>query len=506
MSEGQPTDKPETADKPETPAAALAAEVGGSVGAAGAEASASAMSGIVVREGWLTKEGAKWKTWKRRWFMLNESNTRLFYYPSKRETPDDKYLGFVNLDDATCAIALEPEAKGGKRHLFQIVTPSRTWYLQAESEEIKNMWLSTMHAILDRAAPPKQTPRTVGVEDFQLLKLIGKGNFGKVMLVRMKDTDDVFAMKVLSKKQIIENNEIEHTMAECNILQRLRHPFLINMHYAFQTKENLYLILDFVNGGELFHHLQTDKRFTENRVRFYAAEILLGLEYLHNSGVLYRDLKLENLLLTAEGHIVLTDFGLSKEGLVGSDAITGTFCGTPEYMAPEMISGNGYGKAVDWWSFGSLIYEMLTGLPPFYNQDVQQMYRLILTARLTFPPYMSDTARSLVHLLLEKDPSKRFTNPEFIKRHSFFEGIDWDALYRKKITPPFIPPVKSAVDISQIDPMFTEENPTLDMSSMGEGGSPDPNAPVSTEAAMQTAFVHFSYVSPEHSGTTTAPK
>jgi len=291
-------------------------------------------------------------------------------------------------------------------------------------------------------------------------------------------------------------------MAECNILQRLRHPFLVNMHYAFQTSENLYLILDFVNGGELFHHLQTDKRFAENRVRFYAAEILLGLEYLHNSGVLYRDLKLENLLLTADGHIILTDFGLSKEGLEGSDAITATFCGTPEYMAPEMISGKGYGKAVDWWSFGSLIFEMLTGLPPFYNQDVQQMYRLILTARLTFPPYMSETARGLVQLLLEKDPSRRLSNPELIKRHPFFEGIDWDALYRKKITPPFIPPVSSAVDISQIDPMFTEEKPSLEMKSSEEGGA-ESSAPASasTDAAMQTAFTRFSYVSPEHSGT-----
>jgi len=462
---------------------------------------------IVVRQGWLTKEGAKWKTWKRRWFMLDESNSRLFYYPTKRDVPDDKYLGFVNLDDATCAIALEPDAKGGKRHLFQIVTPSRTWYLQGDTEEVKNQWLSTVQAILDRAAPPKEPSRNVGIEDFQLLKLIGKGNFGKVMLVRMKGTDEVFAMKVLSKKQIIENNEIEHTLAECNILQRLRHPFLVNMHYAFQTEENLHLILDFVNGGELFHHLQSEKRFSERRVRFYAAEILLGLEYLHNAGVLYRDLKLENLLLTAEGHIIFTDFGLSKEGLMGTDATTGTFCGTPEYMAPEMISGTGYGKAVDWWSFGSLVYEMLTGLPPFYNQDVQQMYRLILTARLTFPPYMSDNARSLVHLLLEKDPSKRLSDPEVMKRHAFFEGIDWDALYRKKITPPFIPPVASAMDISQIDPMFTEEKPTLDMSSMGcEDGEPDPaQPPVNTEEVMKTAFTKFEYVSPEHTQRPASP-
>jgi len=453
-----------------------------------------------VTEGWLTKEGAKWKTWKRRWFVLDDSENRLYYY-QKRGMEREKHLGYITLDDATCAMAIEADAKGGKRkNMFQIVTPARTWYLRAESEEERDAWLKTVHVILDRLNPPKQDERRkVGVEDFKLLKLIGKGNFGKVMLVKMLSTDETFAMKMLSKKHIIENNEIEHTMAECRILQRLRHPFLINLHYAFQTEDNLYLILDFVNGGELFFHLQQEKRFTESRARFYAAEILLGLEYLHNAGVLYRDLKLENLLLTAEGHIVLTDFGLSKEGLDTSDARTATFCGTPEYMAPEMIASNAYGKAVDWWSFGSLLYEMLTGLPPFYSQDVQQMYRRIVHDRLAFPPYVSDSARSIIALLLEKDPEHRFTNPLLMKRHAFFEGIDWDALYRKKITPPFIPPVKSAADISQIDPAFTEEAPSYDMSGFQEEDDDGTEKPSqeATDEAMKTAFTEFSYIAPD---------
>lgn len=200
-------------------------------------------------------------------------------------------------------------------------------------------------------------------------------------------------------------------------------------------------MLDFVNGGELFFHLRNDKKFPESRVRFYAAEIILGLEYLHNAGVLYRDLKLENLLLTSEGHIVLTDFGLSKQGLLGSDAQTQTFCGTPEYMAPEMIAGRGYGKSVDWWSFGSLVYEMLTGLPPFYSQDVQLMYRRIVEDRLVFPPYVSETARGLISLLLEKDPARRICDPELIKRHPFFDEINWNNLYRRRVKPPYVPDV-----------------------------------------------------------------
>jgi len=450
-----------------------------------------------VTEGWLTKEGAKWKTWKKRWFVLDDSENRLYYF-QKRGLDREKHLGFITLDDATCAMPIEADARGGKKkNMFQIVTPARTWYLRAETEEERDAWLKTVHLILDRLNPPKPEKRTVSITDFKLLKLIGKGNFGKVMLVKMLPTDETFAMKMLSKKRIIENNEIEHTMAECRILQRLRHPFLINLHYAFQTEENLYLILDFVNGGELFYHLQQQKRFTENRARFYAAEILLGLEYLHNAGVLYRDLKLENLLLTAEGHIVLTDFGLSKEGLDTSDARTATFCGTPEYMAPEMISSNAYGKAVDWWSFGSLLYEMLTGLPPFYSQDVQQMYRRIVHDRLAFPPYVSESARSIIALLLEKDPERRLTNTVLMKRHPFFEGIDWDALYRKKITPPFIPPVKSAADISQIDPTFTEEAPSLDMSGFCEDDGGEKPSSAATDEAMKTAFTDFSYIAPD---------
>jgi len=448
-----------------------------------------------ISEGWLTKRGAKFKTWKRRWFELDEGEKRLYYF-QKKGMDREKHLGFITLDDATCANAVESEGKPDKKkNLFQIVTPARTWYLITETEEERDAWLKTVHSILDKVNPPKEVVRRkVGLEDFKLIKVIGKGNFGKVLLVRMTQTDEIFAMKMLSKKQIIENNEIEHTMAECRILQRLRHPFLVNLHYAFQTEDKLCLILDFVNGGELFFHLQQDKRFSESRTRFYAAEILLGLEYLHNAGVLYRDLKLENLLLTAEGHIVLTDFGLSKEGLDGKDARTTTFCGTPEYMAPEMLSSNAYGKAVDWWSFGSLLYEMLTGLPPFYNQDVQKMYHRIVHDRLSFPPFVNESARGLIALLLEKDPKRRLTDPLLMKRHPFFDGIDWDALYRRKVTPPFVPPVKSAADISQIDPVFTKEAPTLDMTGFVDGGEKsETTSTPATDEAMKTAFSDFSY-------------
>jgi serine/threonine protein kinase len=192
---------------------------------------------------------------------------------------------------------------------------------------------------------------------------------------------------------------------------RLSHPFLVQLHYSFQSPDKLYFIMDYVNGGELFFHLQKDRKFSIDRVRFYGAEIAAGIEHLHSQGVIYRDLKPENLLLSAEGHIVMTDFGLSKEGLLSSDDRTATFCGTPEYLAPEILEAKGYGKAVDWWSYGTLLYEMLTGLPPFYSEDVQQMYNKIMTASLQFPEDMHPDAVDLIRRVrLVPSLKHRFTS------------------------------------------------------------------------------------------------
>eukprot|EP01108_Squamamoeba_japonica_P002802 TRINITY_DN238_c0_g1_i2.p2 TRINITY_DN238_c0_g1~~TRINITY_DN238_c0_g1_i2.p2 ORF type:complete len:269 (-),score=142.47 TRINITY_DN238_c0_g1_i2:129-935(-) len=238
----------------------------------------------------------------------------------------------------------------------------------------------------------------------------------------------------------------------------------MNLFYSFQTDDKLYFIMEFVNGGELFHHLQREKRFEEPRVVFYSAEILSALEYLHAAGVIYRDLKPENILLRDDGHITLTDFGLCKEGLTGDADRTDTFCGTPEYLAPEVLKGEGYTKAVDWWSYGSLVFEMLTGLPPFYSQDVQEMYKNIMTQPLVFPDdVVSEPARDLLADLLRRDLAKRLVDPAKMRAYAFFADVDWPALLNKEIEVPYVPPVADKSDLNYIDPSFVEEAADLDL-------------------------------------------
>lgn len=308
------------------------------------------------------------------------------------------------------------------------------------------------------------TSKTTGVtaEDFELLKVIGKGSFGKVMQVKKKDTHKIYAMKVLKKAQLVKRKQVAHTKTERKVLEDISNPFIVSLRFAFQTDTKLYMILDYFTGGELFFHLKNGGRFTEERARFYAAEIAIALQCLHDHEIVYRDLKPENVLLDEEGHIRLTDFGLSKEN-VSTTKLTHTFCGTPEYLAPEVIHGQGYGTPVDWWSLGTLLYEMLTGLPPFYNQNLHVMYEKIISGKLTFPSHLSPEARSLLTGLLERNPKLRLgtrSGLEEIKRHPFFAVYDFDKLYRKEIRPPFKPETtEGKLDTTNIDDEFKKETP-----------------------------------------------
>lgn len=371
-----------------------------------------------------------------------------------------------------------------------------------EEEEVEEEGMVFCKEEADRAAKEEteeekakapRAPVKVTAEDFQLLKVIGKGSFGKVMQVKKKDTGKIYAMKVLQKEAIINRNQVIHTRSEKSILQQVQHPFIVGLHYAFQTKDKLYMILDYVNGGELFFHLKHEGKFSESRVKFYTAEISLALAHLHELGIVYRDLKPENILLDCDGHIVITDFGLSKQMMVPpsgdtSEATTHTFCGTPEYLAPEVLRGQGHGTPVDWWSLGTLVYEMLTGLPPFYSANTNVMYQKILSSELRFPPDMSGDCRSFLSGLLERDPAKRMDGEDVMK-HPWLSSIDWDKLLQKKVPAPWKPPVSSEADTTQIDRAFLAE-PVKDTPPTNG------NAPINKANAADNQFEGFTFANP----------
>ncbi|KAI0140843.1 serine/threonine-protein kinase sck1 [Xylariaceae sp. FL1272] len=301
-----------------------------------------------------------------------------------------------------------------------------------------------------------------GPDDFQILRLIGKGTFGQVYQVRKKDTGRIYAMKVLSKKVIVQKKEVAHTVGERNILVRTatsESPFIVGLKFSFQTQNDLFLVTDYMSGGELFWHLQKEGRFDEKRAKFYIAELILAIQHLHHNDIVYRDLKPENILLDANGHIALCDFGLSKANLTKNDT-TNTFCGTTEYLAPEvLLDESGYTKMVDFWSLGVLVFEMCCGWSPFYAEDTQQMYKNIAFGKVRFPrDTLSQEGRNFVKGLLNRNPKHRLgavDDAEELKRHNFFADIDWDLLMRKVITPPFKPKLKSETDVSYFDPEFT---------------------------------------------------
>jgi len=298
------------------------------------------------------------------------------------------------------------------------------------------------------------------LEDFTLLKVVGKGSFGKVLQVRNRHSNKVYAMKQLKKSHIIKRNQMEHTMTERSVMQKMRHNFIVRLHFAFQTDRKLFMLLDYCSGGELFFHLGKAGRFTENRARFYASEIVLALEYLHGKSIIYRDLKPENCLLDEKGHVKLTDFGLSKTNIKGNQT-THSFCGTPEYLAPEILRRNGHGKPADWWSLGALLFEMLMGMPPFYSRDRDRLFEKILHSELRFPNYFSKKSQNILMALMERNPSKRLGSEKVgkVREHVFFYGVDWLRLGRLEIEPPFKPRIllddNGVKGTSNFDPEFT---------------------------------------------------
>jgi len=401
----------------------------------------------------------------------------------------------------------KPKGTKGKKFGFMIRFMQMTRFVErlfyTEQEEEADEWIKAYTEVKKRvmeqasvssasAAMSQSTleePDQLSLNDFEMMKVLGKGTFGKVMLARDKKTGELVAIKILKKEVIMAKDEVTHTLTENAVLQSTQHPFLTGLRASFQTRDLLCFVMEYVNGGELFFHLSKEKMFSEERTKFYIAEIVLAMTYLHERHIIYRDLKLENLLLDRHGNIKITDFGLCKEEIAFGSTTT-TFCGTPEYLAPEVLEDNDYGRAVDWWGVGVVMYEMLCGHLPFYNRNHEVLFELILKEEIRLPAHLSASAKDLLSQLLNKDPKQRLGGGERdghdIMEHPFFFNIDWKALYDLKIPAPFVPKVSGEADVSNFDPQFTTEVVQIT--------PPDVEVPV-TEAEKDVAFTDFSSTS-----------
>uniref|UniRef100_A0A8C6SK81 non-specific serine/threonine protein kinase n=1 Tax=Neogobius melanostomus TaxID=47308 RepID=A0A8C6SK81_9GOBI len=396
----------------------------------------------VVKEGWVQKRGEYIKNWRPRYFLLKADGSFIGY----KDKPQDSDLAYPlnNFSVAKCQLMKTERPKPNTfiiRCLQWTTVIERTFHVDTPDE--RDEWAEAITMVAESLAKqeeegilcsPTSQIENVNEEemdttishykrktmnDFDYLKLLGKGTFGKVILVREKASGTYYAMKILKKEVII---------------------------------------------AKLFFHLSRERVFSEDRTRFYGAEIVSALDYLHSAKIVYRDLKLENLMLDKDGHIKITDFGLCKEGITDT-ATMKTFCGTPEYLAPEVLEDNDYGRAVDWWGLGVVTYEMMCGRLPFYNQDHEKLFELILMEEIKFPRTLSSDAKSLLSGLLIKDPNKRLgggpDDAKEIMRHSYFGTVDWQDVYDKKLVPPFMPQVSSETDTRYFDEEFTAQTITI---------------------------------------------
>ncbi|BGO96678.1 cAMP-dependent protein kinase catalytic subunit [Rhodotorula toruloides] len=317
----------------------------------------------------------------------------------------------------------------------------------------------------------RKTSSRYSLTDFTFIRTLGTGSFGRVHLVRSQHNGRSYAIKVLSKERVVKMKQVEHTNSEREMLERVRHPFLVNLWGTFKDSKNLYMVMDFVAGGELFSLLRKSQRFPDPVAKFFAAEVALALDYLHSLDIIYRDLKPENILLGADGHVKITDFGFAKH----VPDITWTLCGTPDYLAPEIVQSRGYNKSVDWYALGVLMFEMLAGYPPFFTEDSNPMrlYEKIISGKIRYPAYFTPEAKDLLKSLLTTDITKRFGNlangSRDIFGHVWFQEVDWERLYRKEIPAPYVPKVEGDWDASNFDAY-----PEVDLSEYGSSG-PDPH-------------------------------
>ncbi|KAF2365390.1 Pleckstrin domain [Trinorchestia longiramus] len=546
----------------------------------------------IVKQGWLSKRGEYIRNWRQRYFYLLD---------------DGMLLGFKTVPEEDLSNPLNDFTVKGCQTLTTDIPKPNTFIIRglhwtsviersfnAQSKEERNAWVEAIERVKESisngdgglslggvksseeeedkdnddsgdpdansgveylpapqgttAMGPYKKKKKLSLDSFELLSGLGKGTFGRVVLAREKSSGNIYAIKMLRKDVILEKDEVEHTLTENRVLQRIDHPFLMYLKYSFTTKDRLCFVLEYVTGGELFHHLTKESIFSEERTKFYGAEICLALGYLHHCSIIYRDLKLENLLLDAEGHIKVADFGLCKENMSYGNT-TRTFCGTPEYLAPEVgrsnpeppgvlvlgyrgtvlnsssqavsfhytlsptantsdgvdgctghpdqicdltlfparrsadtstrlsrweaishdtktknfifkvLEENDYGRTVDWWGYGVCLYEMMVGRLPFFDQDHERLFQLIVYGEARFPRTISAEARDMLKSLLVKNPLQRLgggvRDALEVQEHPFYNNVNWDHVLNKKIPPPFVPEVRSSTDTGNYDPEFT---------------------------------------------------
>jgi len=446
--------------------------------------------------GYCIKQGHIWRSWKKRWFVLE--GAWLKYYKSPPSEGGQSSADLSEGQDLKGQIALlgcgvravdQGVVSDGRPHAFVIEPQSRKNYLIcAASDAERDKWIAAVahnskprgdalaKASVDgpaddpdptevhNCAAGGETAVTLG--DFDLLKVIGRGTYGKVMQVRLRKTDEIFAMKVLKKEAVFargDPKDLQHTIAERNVLALLNnysHPFILGLMFAFHTPAKLYYVLNFCNGGDLYYLLSRCKKFKESQARFYSGEVFLAIEHLHSLGVIYRDLKPENVLLDSDGHVKLTDFGLSKESQTAD-----TFCGTPVYLAPEIWMRKTYGFEVDWWSLGCVLYEMVCGLPPFWGDTIKDVYKKVINTTPKFQS-MSAECQSLVEGLLAREAGDRLGsqhNGAGIRNHDFFAPQSWDDLLAKSIKPPFKSKAANPDDTNNFHKAFTNQRPVDSM-------------------------------------------
>nr|UCK81518.1 RAC serine/threonine-protein kinase [Arenicola marina] len=457
-----------------------------------------------VKEGYLSKRGEHIKNWRKRYFILFEDGT-FIGFKNRPESDLRDPLNNFTVKDCQLMRLERPRPNTFIIRGLQWTTVVERMFC-VDSNEEREEWIAAIESVAEslqvlegpgdefvdidmEEGSKNKAGLKVTLQDFEFLKVLGKGTFGKVILCREKSNSQLYAIKILKKKVIIAKDEVAHTLTENRVLQRAKHPFLTHLKYSFQTTDCLCFVMEYVNGGELFYHLSRLRVFPEERARFYGAEIISALGYLHEHSIVYRDLKLENLLLDKDGHIKIADFGLCKEDM-SLGQTTKTFCGTPEYLAPEVLEDNDYGRGVDWWGTGVVMYEMMCGRLPFYNKDPEILFELILVENVRFPKTLSESARSMLAGLLNKDPKRRLGGGEKdvkeIMEHPFFVSINWADLVEKKVTPPWKPDIQTETDTKYIPDEFANEPVHLTPPGSDELGTID-------EAEEMPYFESFSY-------------